>query len=344
MATFAVEGKMGSGKTTFAVTVALDDYLGKGRRVASNIDLLPENYFSPFTDESRCRLTRLPDVLTVSSLDGLGFGNETIDESRNGLILLDESITILNSRTYQDKNRNDLIAWFVHARKLGWDLMFVIQAVGALDKQVRDMVVEYRVACRRMDRLKMPLVGWLGLRLPLPRVHYATTHYGLHNGAPVADFRMYRGNDVFTAFNTRQLLRSSSVDGHLDVDWKMVDRSPGLHSVLPPFHVKGRHMNKKAMWIAAGKRSAVAGFLVGALLSVGGWKTWEKLSHPKTAEIQVAAADIEWSNGSFVSMDGGAVVLIDDKGIRHVSQVARSDSRGVAVLVDGKWFGVRRNH
>jgi hypothetical protein len=339
---WCVTGNMGSGKTVYAVTKAFE-YLDKGLPVATNIDLSPENYFSPMKTEQTTILYRLPDSPTVEDFDRLGYGNTSNDESRNGLIVLDEAGTLLNSRQFMDSTRKGMIGWFVHARKLGWDLMFVIQSLAALDKQVREMLIEYRVQCRRVDRLKMPLIGWLGLRLPLPRIHMAQCRYGLHPNAPVADFQFYRGNDVFRAYNTKQILRRPTsegaiVDDSIAVDRKRMDLEPGLFSFLSPWHLKGMHMDRKQIYREAGRRSFLAGLIVGTCLVWGGYSAWIHRSISTAAD----SAAITWSAGSYVITDGVATI-IDEKGKRYASRDWKLDGLGVAVLVDGKWHGIRRN-
>ena len=343
MPVWVVTGNMGGGKTVFAAKKA-KERLEAGLPVATNIDLRPEAVLSPFRDQTNCKLLRLPDYPTVQDLDILGVGNPTTDESKNGLIVLDEAATMLNSRTYQDKSRQDLIAWFVHARKLGWDLIFVIQAVEALDKQIRVMLCEYKVTCRRMDRMKMPLVSWLGLRLPLPRVHFAHTRYGLHPQATVADFEFFRGSDVFEFFNTKQIIRTSTVQTEASdgVDRRLADRSPGVHSLLTPYHLKGRHMSKKEIYHVAGKKAFVVGCVAGVCFLFAGQWAWAKRPGTAPATAMVTAS-VVWSDGSFVVGEDGRVSIVDDKGKIYVSKVARIDSGGVAVYVNGEWRGVRRH-
>ncbi|WP_430623398.1 zonular occludens toxin domain-containing protein [Escherichia coli] len=89
----------------------------------------------------------------------MGIGNTSYDESRNGLLVLDECGTWFNSRSWGDKDRQPVIDWFLHARKLGWDIIFLIQDISIMDKQARLALAEHVVYCRRSDKLNIPFVG-----------------------------------------------------------------------------------------------------------------------------------------------------------------------------------------
>ena len=84
MPSYNVTGKLGGGKTLFAVHQAFER-LESGLVVASNIDLFPEKVLRPWKNETQVRLLRVPDRPTRQDLDGLGNGNLTSDETKNGL-------------------------------------------------------------------------------------------------------------------------------------------------------------------------------------------------------------------------------------------------------------------
>lgn len=106
MAVFIVTGKLGSGKTLCSVG-RIKDYLSQGRLVATNLNI----DMCGLADKpaSRVTVTRLPDHPTADDLDAIGPGNTTYDEEKNGLIVLDECGTWLNTREWQDKSRQSLI-------------------------------------------------------------------------------------------------------------------------------------------------------------------------------------------------------------------------------------------
>jgi len=222
MAVYSVEGKLGTGKTKFAVWMA-QQALRQGRRVAGNVDLvLPK-----LVPERRASCIRIPDRPTPEDLHAIGHGNpESYDEAKNGVLLLDELGTWLNSRSFQDKARAGVLDWLIHARKLGWDVFLIVQSAQMIDKQVRESLIEYECRCIRMDKVRIPVLGhFLGIVRErwayLPRFHMVTARVGYGQGAIVADRWTYRGDDLHAAYDTRQVFRA--------------DYPHGTHSVLPPW-------------------------------------------------------------------------------------------------------------
>jgi len=225
MAVYSVEGKLGTGKTKFAVWRAQLAHR-EGRRVASNVDLVLEH----FTPDQRARYVRLPDKPSALDLECIGHGNpESYDEDRNGVLILDELGTWLNSRNFQDKGRAPLLDWLIHARKLGWDVYLIVQDAQMIDRQVREALIEYQCKCMRMDKVKIPLVGGLlrdlfslvGLKSGyLPRFHLVAARLGSGTSAVVSERWQYRGDWLHKAYDTRQVFRA--------------DYPHGVHSVLHP--------------------------------------------------------------------------------------------------------------
>lgn len=193
----------------------------------------------PSQDGKRtCDVIRLPDKPSVSDLEALGHGNETMDETKNGLIVLDELAAWLNAREWGDKGRMAVIDWLLHSRKHGWDVMFISQHIEQIDKQIRTSLVEYLVVCRRMDRMKIPFFGKLLNAITsgiitgnMPQIHVATVRYGVNPDAVVSDRWIYQGKDLYDAYNTRQIFSER--------------HSPGLHTVLPPWYTHGRYEQAK---------------------------------------------------------------------------------------------------
>lgn len=231
MAVYFVTGKLGAGKSL--VTVGkIRDYLSEGRRVATNLDLWLDEMFT-YHDAS---VTRLPDKPRPEDMENLGSGYEHEDprhndESRYGLIVLDECGTWLNTREWNDKERRKLIDWFRHARKHRWDIMFLIQDLDSCDKQIVGALCEHLVVCRRLDKFKL-----LGMRLP--RVHIANVYYGSTTETRVEAWT-YRGTDLFKAYDTRQLFR----DGVEFYDSGPVDMRAS-YTMLSAHHLKGRYLPK----------------------------------------------------------------------------------------------------
>jgi hypothetical protein len=229
MAVYIVVGKLGNGKTLVSVG-RIRDKLRAGCIVATNLDLNLEAMFGAM--RRNVRLIRIPDKPTRDDLDAIGRGNEVVDEPRNGLLVLDECGTWFNSRSWQDKSRAGVNDWFLHARKLGFDVILIVQDESMIDSQARDAIGEHCVRCRRLDNIRVPLIGALiqtftGIRLTLPRLHIASVRYGLEKDALVVDRWVYRGNDLFAAYDTRQAFLASYPHGS--------------HSVLTPWHLVGRY-------------------------------------------------------------------------------------------------------
>lgn len=228
MSTYLISGKLGTGKTKSAVRI-IQMSMAKGLRVATNLDLTLDKLMGP---NNKRTVIRIPDKPTVADLECIGIGNDSYDEDKNGVIILDELGSWLNSRTFADKTRQPVIDWLIHSRKKGWHVYFICQNIAQIDKQVRESLVEYVVRCSRLDRIKIPFFGWL-LNIfsddwgYLPRLHVATVRMGASHDGMVADRWYYQGDDLHAAYDTRQIFRDNY--------------QHGAHSVLSAWHVFGRH-------------------------------------------------------------------------------------------------------
>lgn len=216
MPVYLLTGRLGSGKS-LAATGRAEEYLAQGRRVVSNywLDIAPRA--RPGSKLACAVVEVIPDRPTADVLWALGRGGPS--EERAGLLLLDECATWLNSRAWNAQERQKLIDWFLHSRKLKWDVILICQHQSALDKQVREMICEYLVTCRRLDRFK-----FLGIKLP--RVHVASVRYGLSPTDLNAEHWVYRGVGLYACYDTSWQSREDP-----DVGW---------HSVLPAWHTRYR--------------------------------------------------------------------------------------------------------
>lgn len=231
MADYFITGKKGNGKSLCAVG-RMKDYLKQGRRVATNLDIWTENLMGP--NDLSSRVIRIPDKPTADDLELLGYGSDVPrNEERNGALILDELGTWLNSRSFQDKGRLPVIDWLLHARKLRWDVFYLVQDIAIVDKQVREALAEHVVYCRRLDRATIPVIGavfrllWGG-KMPLPRIHIATVKYGDGPHALVVDRWTYKGTQLFNSYDTEQRFRSNYPHG--------------VFTYLPGYLVRGRYM------------------------------------------------------------------------------------------------------
>lgn len=224
MAVYVVQGKLGTGKSKFAVGKIREALLA-GRRCASNLDLYLDGLMPA---NSRASVIRVPDKPTAAMLDMIGHGNpDTYDEDRNGVLVLDELASWLNARQFQDKNRAGLIDWLVHARKKGWDVYLIVQHADMIDKQVRVALAEYMIRCVRADKIRIPIVGqFMGAKGKLPRMHIAKISLADVPGVTI-DQEWFRGDYLHAGYDTRQIFRD--------------DPEGAPFSYLSAWHLKGRH-------------------------------------------------------------------------------------------------------
>lgn len=228
MAVYVVQGKLGTGKTKFAVG-KLREALLAGKRTATNLNVTVEALVPSM---NRGVVIRVPDKPTAEQLDMIGHGNpDSYDEDKNGVMVLDELGSWLNSRQFQDKNRAALIDWLIHARKKGWDVYLIVQHADMIDKQVRIALAEYMVKCIRADKIRIPIVGqFLGSKGRLPRMHIAKISLADVPGVTV-DQEWFRGDHLHAAYDTRQIFRD--------------DPEGAPFSYLSAWHLKGRFEPRK---------------------------------------------------------------------------------------------------
>src|SRR5690625_457767 len=205
MAEYVLSGKKGAGKNLYACYL-IDNYLRKGRPVAINMYLYLENFYINKYDVF---YYRLPDVPTIEVLETLPILDVGGDDSKNGLIVFDECAIWLNARSFSDKNRRPVLDWLVHSRKKGWDVVYIVQHIEMLDKQIRDGFAEHLIVLKRLDRIPIPFLGWLlnrlGLGGRLPKYHFATTYYGSSESDLVVDRVVFNGRYYYDFYDTAQV-------------------------------------------------------------------------------------------------------------------------------------------
>ncbi len=226
-----VTGKLGAGKTLTAVG-AIQDYLSRGCTVATNLDIDLKNMFR--RGKKNLNLIRVPDKPTLLDFQFLGNVNPSYDTSKNGLLVLDELGTWFNSRAWGDKSRQGVIDWLIHARKFGFDIIFIVQDISLVDKQARMALCEHLVICKRLDRMKVPIISTLIsvcslglLKLPMPKVHVGIVKYGDTPTAMTVDKWVLLGTDLYSAYDTKQIF-SDKYD-------------KGVYTELPPYYRYGRY-------------------------------------------------------------------------------------------------------
>lgn len=318
MAFFIVTGKLGSGKSLLTVG-KIRDRLIAGCRVATNLNLNLEHLLPLSLRQVDC--IRLPDYPSIYDFEALGLGSpHKHDEANFGLIVLDETSGLFNSRTWGDKGRMAVIEWLKHTRKLRWDVMLIAQNESMLDKQIRDSFGEHLVVCKRTDRLGLPFVGWLfrlfGLDLHLPKWHIGVVRYGLAKSDLLVARWVYRGHHLYPAYDSEQVFDA--------------DSSPCIYSYLSPYALKGYRMTK--FQLAKLMASGVASLA----FALGGLATFLVL-HFAPLFLGVSTTAPSVSKDVFVSQylisDGQATAYLTD-GRRVVSPSYSISTSGFSIKSD----------
>lgn len=237
MPCYLVCGRTGQGKGLCSVGMMAEMYLQAGKRVATNMDIFPENFRDPYN--SKIRITRLPDIPMADDLYALGFGQDTPeDEDNNGLLMLDEASIFLNPRAWSDKSRAPLLAYLMQRRKFGWDVILQVQDPAAVDKQAFDGMIDYVVTASYVRSINIPLFSGLlkkllGVRkLQFPKwMRWHTARMVNTVTGMTEDVHRYSGRNLYPLYDTRQVFTR--------------DYPHGIHSMLTPWHLKGRYLPPK---------------------------------------------------------------------------------------------------
>jgi hypothetical protein len=352
MAIYIVTGKLGGGKTLAAVS-KIDAALAEGRKVATNLDLNMCALPSCSRKTRSANVTRLPDRPSVDDIQSIGFGIENVysladarrhyDESRFGVLVLDECGTWLNSRDWQAEGRRELINFLLHIRKHLWDVYLIIQDISMLDKQARKALAEHVVYCRRTDRMSIPIIStifrWMGGRLPVPRMHVAHVKYGDQPTSLTVDKWWYRGDNFFDAYDTTQVFTE--------------DYAHGPHTLLPPYF---QYFKSFTNWnwknrmrltrIYLRQHSLI--FLCASSLLAGSVATYvlAEASQPSSDASIAPVGDapaIDLVVGSFGTLDGPGVPeapFVHRLRLTSFSEVT-GRSRSVEFTADGKTYSER---
>lgn len=251
MPSYFITGKRGTGKSLFAA-VKVEEYLKRGCKVATNLDFFLDKHFP---ENSRHTLIRLPDKPFLRDFESIGVGNATYDDDRNGLLLLDELGSWFNSRTWNEKGRLEVLEHFLYLRKLGWDVFLLVQDIAMVDKQLIASSAEHLVVCRSLAKVPIPFIGrWLrlfGLSGNLPKMHRAKVYLGESTQDLHVDTWTYTGKRHYRFYDTKQIFSSSYPHG--------------AHSLLSPWHTKGRTMVYPRFTQLNLVLLLCAGFIAGAL-------------------------------------------------------------------------------
>lgn len=191
-----VTGTPGTGKTCYAV-LEIADALSAGKCVATNVALSADFARSVARRNPRnlLRLDRkaaelAARVAVLEEPEQLRLVWPSDRREGQTLVVIDEAHALLDSRDYRASDRQDWITWLTQHRKLGLDILFVVQHFEMLDTNVRRLV-EWEVRLRDLRRARaygfpvpIPLtVGhwyWIGMKKPQRTQTYSPRRaYGL---------------------------------------------------------------------------------------------------------------------------------------------------------------------
>lgn len=130
----------------------------------------------------------------------------------NGLLVLDEMGTWLNSRSWNDKTRLAILNWLFLSRKSHWDVILLAQSFDMIDTQVQQNACDFLVEATRLDQSNVPFFGpiikYLGFSPKLPQVHNYAVHKGISLAADVDETWSVRWQDCGNAYDTNQEFKS----------------------------------------------------------------------------------------------------------------------------------------
>lgn len=228
MSVYFLTGSLGSGKG-LAALFQLRNYAQAGVKIAGNLDIFLDKL--SLNPNSKLSYIRIPDRPTAFDLECLGNGNSTFDPENNSLLVLDECVTWLNARSWNDKGRMGLIDWLIHSRKHGWDVILIAQSFETLDKQIVDTLMEYHVSMNNLSKFNIPIIGKLlkgftknNRPLKLPKYHFGRV---LYKNLVKADSWTFKGTDLYDSYNTKQVF--------------LENYEHGSHSLLSNWHLVGRY-------------------------------------------------------------------------------------------------------
>lgn len=326
-------GKRGQGKTLYAVS-KIREYLLAGRVVATNLDLDVVKLVPAW---NKTRVFRVPDFPTAADLKACGYGNpDPVQESKNGLLVLDEAAAFLNSRSWNDDKgqRLELITWLAQSRKFGWDLLMIAQHPRMIDAQVRDSLFELFGSCIRIDKMMIPFVSrlgqWLGVKIRFPKAHRVAVRLGADRHSPLAEHVLFTGKDLYAGYDTLQ-----KIDPAVGVP------AGAGYFLLSAWERKGRYLSK---WVLM--RKVIFGVLAfGFAAGVGvaeGYEIWRRSAAPSLPHAvpkpvpAVQYLDVT-AKGTYVLGERVFVALSDGRTVRAISVKSLAGGGREFEVEPGKW-------
>ncbi|WP_105188900.1 zonular occludens toxin domain-containing protein [Pseudoalteromonas sp. T1lg48] len=241
MSCWFIEGRRGGGKSKYAVRM-IRGRLRNGRAVATNLNL----NLDKLVPGGKTPVIRLPD--RPRSEDFLALGKaypeldpdkpETYDESKFGLVVVDEMLVSFNSRGWKDKDRQACVDWFVQSRKFGWHLVFIGQDVEAVDKQLRQALITEIYSCRAStaifgrgmaNTIIQLLAKLFTLGKGIPKFHVCRFYDGQQLKRKSDGVEYFRLNELHSCYQTGQQF---NLDLVVNKKGDLVDMR-SIYSVLP---------------------------------------------------------------------------------------------------------------
>jgi hypothetical protein len=326
MSDYLVSGKKGAGKSAFCVGVIRQALL-EGKRVATNLNIEIDKLVPVHCKGS---IIRIPDRPVIDDLLCMGKGQSGVLEEDNGVLVLDETSSFMNSRAWNDKSRQPLLDWFIHSRKYGWDTYFIAQGQEQLDKQLRTTQLEYHIAVKNTGKWPVPFITPIvsmlfGYRLTMPKMHLGIIRQGLDRDSLLIGRKWFKGIDVYEAYDTQQVF--------LDRDH---DLAVGIHTVLSCYHLKGRYLS----WLQMHKKQIFSLFFVGIIIGslIGGLSAY-KIGKDTIIKPQDFVVD---SSAKVIGLiqEGLIVKVLLDDGVAYPAVGEKKDKNGHFYKVGEKWLKV----
>lgn len=237
-----IQGVRGEGKSLAAVG-KIREYMLRGRPVATNLDLYLEHLLPA---DNNTIAYRLPDHPRLEDFELLppAYDPKYKAEDMNGLLVLDELGTWLNSRNWNEKSRLKLMNWLFLSRKDHWDIILLAQDHEMIDAQLRNTLCDYLVQASRLDRQKIPylapLLGFLGFNAFMPRIHRYHVFYGMTTATAPVQTWTFTGKQFYDGYDTNQRFR----DGFEALDGTLVDMR-ATYTYLPANYLTNQvHIDK----------------------------------------------------------------------------------------------------
>lgn len=308
-----IQGVRGEGKSLCAVG-KIKEYMARGCPVATNLDLFLDKLLP--SDNSTIAY-RLPDHPRLEDFQILppAYDPKYKGEDHNGLLVLDELGTWLNSRNWSDKTRLKLLNWLFLSRKDHWDVILLAQDFEMIDVQVRTTLCDYLVQSSRLDRQKIPYLSgalkFFGFSGKMPSVHRYHVFYGMSLASPPQETWSFTGHDIWHGYNTNQKF----MDGYEPLDGTLVDMR-ATYSYLPASYLSNHvHIERLQQQVTELKQGAInrfktiesevktmkkgvgtetsylkIGLLALALLVFVGWRVFSGFSMPKGSDLMPVTA------------------------------------------------------